>query len=45
MNFFRARLDSLKEALGEWRIMQPAVQTASTYQKLCELVHFYTSSS
>lgn len=38
------RLEDLKASLSEWKLLRPLVETASTYQKLCELVHFYTSS-
>lgn len=44
-SFTRDRLNSLKETLGEWRLLRPFIQTATTYQKLWETVHFYTSSS
>lgn len=44
-DFTKSRIESLKESLGEWKILKPLVQTTDTYQKLCEKVHFYTSSS
>lgn len=44
-DFTKSRIDSLKESLGEWKILKPLIQTTDTYQKLCETVHFYTSSS
>lgn len=39
------RLDALKQVLGEWKLLQPIINTADTYQKLCERVYFYTSAS
>jgi hypothetical protein len=44
-DFTKSRIDSLKDSLAEWRLLKPLVQTTDTYQKLCEKVHFYTSSS
>lgn len=44
-DFTKSRIDSFKESLGEWKILKPLVQTTDTYQKLCETIHFYTSSS
>lgn len=41
----KERLNGLKAALGEWRILKPLVDTASSYQKLCEQVFLYTLSS
>jgi hypothetical protein len=41
----KGHLDKLKGILGEWRVLRPLVETATTYQALWERVYFYTSSS
>lgn len=41
----KSRLDAFKDALREWRLLRPLMETVDTYQELCETVHFYTSAS
>lgn len=43
--YSRLALDSVKSTFAEWRILRPITDTANAYQKLCETVYFYTSSS
>ncbi len=44
-DYTKSRISALLDSLSEWRILKPVVATASTYQKLCELIYFYTSAS